>query len=262
MNRVYVKCFGCGKKVEKYPSQIKKAPQGKLFCSIECYRKNRKSEANPNWRGKTENRICKMCGSDFLHIPRVGRENRGQYCSVECKNRSIKGMGKIQSMSDLDARKLFDQYCNGSLSLDAFAFQKEISPSALRKLFKTRWPDELSHMIDKHRAAINITYRRGRQFEYATMRDLEKKGYWCLRSPASKGVADVVAIKTGEILLVQCKSGNGKLPKNERMGLVDEALSIGAIPLLACRPKRGEIKYMKCSIRYQDMEEWNANTCN
>ena len=256
---IYTECISCGKEVYRYKSQIAKAKRGRRYCSNECYRKSRSSVLNPNWKGKTESRMCKACGSEFNHLPTVGRENRGRYCSVTCKNKSIKGNGWVQQKSLSEARSLFDEYRTGYLSFDAFSFQKGISSSALRKLFISHWPDEYASATDSHRASINITYRRGRAFEYAVMRFLQAANYWCLRSPASRGPADIVAIRKGEVLLVQCKSGNGKLRKQERISLVCMAVPIGATPLLACRPKRGEILFLECTTRYQEMREWKID---
>ncbi len=40
----------------------------------------------------------------------------------------------------------------------------------------------------------NKNYVAGRNFEYATINYLKKKGYWCVRAWASKGVYDILAV--------------------------------------------------------------------
>lgn len=48
-------------------------------------------------------------------------------------------------------------------------------------------------------------YRRGAAFELRVAKALEEDGYFVVRSAGSHGAADLVALKLGEVLLVQCK---------------------------------------------------------
>ncbi len=62
-------------------------------------------------------------------------------------------------------------------------------------------------------------YRIGRNFEYRTMAYFRKRGYYCQRSYASKGLYDIIAIPPRinpdqRTLLIQCKK-NGYVPKDE-----------------------------------------------
>jgi len=50
-----------------------------------------------------------------------------------------------------------------------------------------------------------MSYKKGRSFEYRVRRYYEKQGYLVIRSAGSKGIADLVAIKGDEVLLIQCK---------------------------------------------------------
>jgi len=52
-------------------------------------------------------------------------------------------------------------------------------------------------------------YRRGRRFEYKVKKYLEGKGYTVLRCAASKPV-DLVAIKDGRAILIECKTRETK----------------------------------------------------
>ncbi|MFE5369219.1 group I intron-associated PD-(D/E)XK endonuclease [Streptomyces mirabilis] len=58
-------------------------------------------------------------------------------------------------------------------------------------------------------------YRRGADFERAVRADLVEHGYEVIRSAGSKTKVDLVAIKTGELLLIQCKLAAGRLPSGE-----------------------------------------------
>lgn len=48
-------------------------------------------------------------------------------------------------------------------------------------------------------------YERGRQYEYRSMRWLEKQGYTCFRTAGSHGECDVIALSPQIIQLVQVK---------------------------------------------------------
>jgi Holliday junction resolvase len=48
-------------------------------------------------------------------------------------------------------------------------------------------------------------YTEGRAVEYAVIDHLRENGYDTVRAASSKGLADVVAIKPGQVLLVNCK---------------------------------------------------------
>jgi Holliday junction resolvase len=87
-------------------------------------------------------------------------------------------------------------------------------------------------------------YHNGYVFERKVAADLTGDGYYCVQARGSHGVADVVALKAGQVLLVQCKT-NGDLPPGEWNALFEHAASAGAVPLLAWRPDRGVIQYLR-----------------
>jgi Holliday junction resolvase len=76
----------------------------------------------------------------------------------------------------------------------------------------------------------------GRHFEWRVRDYLKQKGYFVLRSPQSRGPVDLVAIRKGEILFIQCRI-NGYLEKAEKYELVELAKSVGAKACLAWRGK-------------------------
>lgn len=83
----------------------------------------------------------------------------------------------------------------------------------------------------------NANYEGGVAFEREVRKHLESEGYWCARAAGSKGKADLIAIKPGEVLIVQCKR-NGTLPPDERVEVRRIAALLPGIgvPLLARRP--------------------------
>jgi len=81
-------------------------------------------------------------------------------------------------------------------------------------------------------------YRRGADLERAAKHYLEDNGYYVIKSAGSKGIADLVGIKPGEILYVQCKL-DGYLTPAERVSFRQAALASGAVPVVARWVKEG-----------------------
>ena len=76
-------------------------------------------------------------------------------------------------------------------------------------------------------------YDRGRRFEWAVRDHLTAEGYDVIRSAGSKSKVDLVALKPGQTLLVQCKR-NGKCPPGERVALLRLAsYSTTSVPIVA-----------------------------
>jgi hypothetical protein len=81
-------------------------------------------------------------------------------------------------------------------------------------------------------------YRNGANLERAAKRYLEDNGYYVTKSGGSKGVVDLVALKPGEVLLVQCKT-DGYLAPAERTALRQLALRLNATALAGRWAKEG-----------------------
>ena len=87
-------------------------------------------------------------------------------------------------------------------------------------------------------------YSNGSAFERRVAVDLERDGYACMRAAGSKGAADLIALKPGQVLLVQCKRTNGQLPPHERRALTELAARVAAIAVVAFQPvPRKPIEY-------------------
>jgi hypothetical protein len=87
-------------------------------------------------------------------------------------------------------------------------------------------------------------YRQGRDVEWAVVHDLTDNGYECTRAASSKGVADVIAIKAGQVLLVNVKRTTMPGP-DERRALFAVAMLLPGvgIPLVALKPARQSLTY-------------------
>jgi Holliday junction resolvase len=119
----------------------------------------------------------------------------------------------------------------------------------------------------------NAAYRDGRKLEYAAAADLRSNGYTVLRMAGSHGIVDLIAVKPGELLFIQCKL-DGYLTPRERAGLLElarppdrEALLAvagltGGVPVLACWQKDGRHARV---IEYRELtgpgpRDWRAWT--
>lgn len=73
--------------------------------------------------------------------------------------------------------------------------------------------------------------QRGTAHENRAKARLERDGYFVVRSAGSKGAVDLIAVKAGQILMIQCKLDDYMGPK-EWNRLLDIAQKAGGIPLL------------------------------
>lgn len=91
------------------------------------------------------------------------------------------------------------------------------------------------------------TAQQGARFERKVIHDLEPYGYDCIRSAASKGAVDIVAVAPGHddaeceglfcapgarTLFIQCKLSNPMISPKERRALWDLAQRAGALPII------------------------------
>ena len=81
-------------------------------------------------------------------------------------------------------------------------------------------------------------YQNGREKEYRVRDALQEDGYACFRAAGSKGKADILALKPGEILLVQVKKTNPQVSPAERAALLELARLTGGRPIVAYKPPR------------------------
>jgi len=84
---------------------------------------------------------------------------------------------------------------------------------------------------------LNRSYAKGRGFEYRVKELFEKNGHLVIRAAASRPI-DLVCMKDGEAILVECKV-RGYLSEDERERIIEYAKRSGAKAMLATKKKRG-----------------------
>lgn len=100
--------------------------------------------------------------------------------------------------------------------------------------------------VPRHPNATN--YSRGARFERKVAESLRADGFWVLRAAGSHGKADLIALKPGQVVLVQCKlSGPGGVRPAEWNELWEMASAVDATAVVASinALKRGRIVYMR-----------------
>ena len=87
-------------------------------------------------------------------------------------------------------------------------------------------------------------YSDGRRVEYAVVDYLRQQGYETTRAASSKGVADVIGIKPGQVALVNVKRTTMPGPA-ERVALMRAAACLPsvALPLVALKPLRKPLEF-------------------
>jgi Holliday junction resolvase len=84
--------------------------------------------------------------------------------------------------------------------------------------------------------------RRGTRYEKRTAARLRIDGYYVLEARASKGLADLLAFKTGQVLMVQVKAGDAGLRDAWFNELYATAKRYGALAVIADYPKAGKLR--------------------
>jgi Holliday junction resolvase len=87
---------------------------------------------------------------------------------------------------------------------------------------------------------MTTPYQRGLVFEHATRTHLQTEGYDVIRAAGSHTPADLIAIKQGQLLLVQCKL-DGRIGPHARNQLLELAHKIDTGIAIVAWKKRGTI---------------------
>jgi Holliday junction resolvase len=93
---------------------------------------------------------------------------------------------------------------------------------------------------------MSKSYVKGRRFEHYVKDKLEARGWIVARSAGSKGPFDLLAVKNGKILLIQCKWRRSMVAKN----LIDVALKAGGLPIIATHIK-GRVVFLNVNDESQ-----------
>jgi len=238
-------CKTCGKKFDWTISR------GATFCSRECNVKDSSILISELWEEYKQGKYVSI--SELArknNIPR-SRFRRGvlrilpkeEYLkAVKTSLRKFKPFN-FNILNKDKTEKLFNEW--KSLNIPLIDFKGPEIPSyttlskAFRKFFLEEYKAYQSTIIFRGKM-----YKIGRAFEYRCRNFLIKLGFFVIRSPKSKGPFDLLAMKDGTILLVQCKLRNRNF---DTSSLKDISVQVGGIPIVAYRERRrGKIIWETC----------------
>jgi len=94
-------------------------------------------------------------------------------------------------------------------------------------------------------------YALGVAAEKRTADRLRDDGYFVMESRGSHGVADLMAAKAGQVLLIQVKRGTARLDDAWWNELAAAAAEAGALPIVADWPKRGHLRLRRITGQHQ-----------
>ena len=139
--------------------------------------------------------------------------------------------GKWKYMSADAAAKLFGKFKRSSFGVGQFCARYQLDDLSFSRTMQQFFPDEWDLVVES-KAPRQTLYRLGRAFEYRARDFLRNCGYFVLRSPRSGSPVDLVAVKKGTNLFIQCKL-DGNLRVKDWNALFDLSESVGSIPVLA-----------------------------
>jgi Holliday junction resolvase len=149
-------------------------------------------------------------------------------------NRPKRWMAVWKYMTEQNARLIFDKFKASSLGIGKYCNTHGYDDLGFMRTLRGFFPDEWEAVIESKTPA-QTKYRIGRQFEYRVRDAMRAAGYFVTRSPASRSPIDLMAVRPGSVVFVQCKR-SGAFPVNEWNEFFDLCVSTGATPVLAAMP--------------------------
>lgn len=187
-------------------------------------------------RLKREYRIFRDAGkldelAELMGRPKTSLARRARGMGLTDKDAPKKYHAVWKYMSADAAEVIWEKFKATRKNLGQFCHDEGIDSLGFSRCMKEHFGDEWEHVIES-KANRQTRYRIGRQFEYRIRDDLKDHGYFVMRSPQSKSPVDLVAIKTGRVVFIQCKRG-GSLPPGEWNKFYDLCMSVDAEPVMA-----------------------------
>ena len=134
------------------------------------------------------------------------------------------------------ARVWFEKYLKSGRPLRELQIDGAPHYATMGRRFRDYFPVEYEDAVE---AKSGKGYQIGRAFEYRCRDALRARGYVVFRSPRSLSAADLVALRAGTILMIQCKTRRDSMTKKERLELLAMARAAGGRAVFAWRGRRG-----------------------
>jgi Holliday junction resolvase len=134
-------------------------------------------------------------------------------------------------ITEAEAESAWVAFKRSRLGLIAYCKKKGFDDLGFSVAMKRFFSDEWDAVLEL-KAPKGSLYRRGRALEYLVRDWLRGHGFFAMRSPASKTPIDILAVRHGQVVMVQCKR-HGALGVAEWNEFYQLAKSVGALPVLA-----------------------------
>lgn len=134
-------------------------------------------------------------------------------------------------ITEAEAEAAWVAFKRSRLGLIAYCKKKGFDDLGFSVAMKRFFADEWDAVLEL-KAPKGSLYRRGRALEYLVRDWLRGHGFFAMRSPASKTPIDILAVRHGQVVMVQCKR-HGALGVAEWNEFYQLAKSVGALPVLA-----------------------------
>jgi Holliday junction resolvase len=144
-------------------------------------------------------------------------------------------------------REDFEAFKASGLCVLRYCAKHGYNPGAWSRAIRAQVPEEEWDAATEHNWPAHHWYVKGRSLEYRVKAQLERMGFFAVRTKRSLTAADVSAMRDGLNLLVQCKL-HGYVPPDEWNRLVDLAAQAGAVPLIASS-KTGRLQYFRVDAK-------------
>lgn len=178
------------------------------------------------------------------------------------KSREKPFLATWKYVTEEQAKPIFEEFKKSDKGMGVFCRDKGYDSVGFSLTMRKYFADEWEHVIELKAPKTGL-YKIGRAFEYRVRDMLKAAGFFALRSPASRSPLDIMAVRPGEVVMVQCKRG-GHCPVSEWNDLYHLAVSSGATPLLAQMAGYRGIQFFKMlgpkdgSKKRQPMEPWEC----
>ena len=157
---------------------------------------------------------------------------------------------KFSVKSKDEARLHLDAFKNSTFQLNQWCNRIETTPGTFRKYIRKYFRREYDEVVSSKKPKSS-QYALGRSFEYSVRDCFKNKGYYVMRSAQSKGIADLIALRDGDAIMIQCKRG-GAISGEEWNAVYNEASRVGAIPIVAERPTGRGVRLYRLESEKKD----------
>ena len=135
------------------------------------------------------------------------------------------------------------EYINSGITAKQICAKRNIPRTRFNSIAKLVFGIDKYIEIEKARKPKQTPYKLGRSLEYGVAAAFRKAGYWTIRAAQSRGEADIVAIRHGEVVLIQCKRG-GSISSEEWNTLYLLSIKLDAVAVVADRKTGRGINYI------------------